>query len=137
MCVYRIRRRGTFSVLLHPELKCGRPRTQWTREVLSYDVVVEVTDLDGRGFIIDQFDIVDIFEAYKVGRWRASCEALACSALRSILQLLSWRVSSVRVEVSPIPEAGATVIYRRGDPLPQLEAERLYGPPRQLLQPST
>ena len=118
MCIYRIRRKGQFSVRLIPNNKCGLPRPSEYTEQLFYNVNIDVNDLDNQGFIIDQFDIPKMFERYSDGLWEASCEQLAIGACIEIHKACNDRVIRIEVEVSPLPEAGAIVIWASGEHLP-------------------
>lgn len=118
-----IRRQGRFSV---PNLsytnQCGR---QGQKE-FSFFCRITVTKLDEYGFVCDNFQVIPALEnKFGVGRWVASCEQLASAGVHLMHELCKGRATRIEFEVSPIAEAGVTVLWESPDKLPEFLPRRL------------
>jgi len=79
---------------------------------------IVVSELDDRGFVVDQFDLPRMFDRYQNGRWTAPCEAFAGAGIVLCLEMLGGRAIEIACRVSPIAEAGIEATWHHGETIP-------------------
>ena len=110
-----IRRSGTFACHnLVPKNQCGKEG----QKEFNFRIEIEVDSLDERGFVCDNFDVPKAFDFWNGSEhWQASCEDFAGGGVRRMYELCK-RAKRILCEVSPIPEAGVRVEWRKEQSLP-------------------
>jgi hypothetical protein len=122
-----IRRSGTFSchnlVLTN---RCGKEG----RNEFNFRIEIEVDSLDERGFVCDNFDVPTAMNFWNgLEFWQASCEDFAGGGVR-LMHKLCKRAKRILCEVSPIPEAGVRVEWKKGQSLPNFFPKQVNPSPK-------
>jgi hypothetical protein len=106
---YTIQRSGDFYAVPMGDVFCGEI-TRGEAHRFTYTVRCEGSNVDSRGFLMDQVDIRSMFDA--IGEYTESCELLAKRMAEQILRA-SRQLDSVMCSISPAPNLEASFTATR------------------------